>query len=137
MFSDRFVDATLYRGCERKSQILGGKLTLLTLTLKLRERHRQCVKRVETPRQRLFEIFMQKFPGLSCEQIKVDVFNRPESRELLQGEQPLKITSGVEREAWEASAAVVPNFLGDRKTSKNEFMQTVQSSLQELGNNME
>lgn len=57
------------------------------------------------------------FPALSCEKTKVGVFDRPQTRWLLQDKWFLETMYATKKETWNAFAAVVSDFLRNRKSS--------------------
>ena len=75
-------------------------------------------------------------PGLYFEKIKAGVFNRPQYRALVRDQEFARKMNDKERTAWFSFAAMIANFLGNKKPDNYEtFVTNMLSAFCDLGFN--
>ena len=82
------------------------KLGLMKQFVKALDEHGDC-----------FNYIVQKFPGLSKEKTKTEIFDGPQIRKLLQDQAFTSHMTAVESAAWCSYVSVVREFLGNTKAS--------------------
>ena len=81
------------------------KLGLMKQYVKAFNKHGDC-----------FKYICRKFPGLSIEKLKQDIFNGPQIRQLINDSEFVNSMTELEFSAWNSFVLVVKNFLGNFKT---------------------
>jgi hypothetical protein len=84
-----------------------------------------------------FQHIVSAFPALSFEKIKAGVFDGPQIRALVRDEQFVRKMDDKEKAAWLSFAAVIQNFLGNKKADNYEVLVTrMLLAFYDLGCNM-
>ena len=84
-----------------------------------------------------FKYICIKFPGLTIEKLKAGIFDGPQIRKLMNDANFCNFINPAELSAWNAFTNVVKFFLGKTKAPNyNELVETLLTSLQQLGTNM-
>ena len=77
---------------------------------------KQFVKALLQIHMLCFKYISEKFPHLSAEKVKEDVFIGPQIRMLINDELFITKMNDTEKNAWQSFKDVVSNFLGNKKS---------------------
>ena len=97
---------------------------------------KQLVKALEKDGD-CFKYICMKFPGLTIEKLKAEIFDGPQIRKLLNYANFCNFMNPAELSAWTAFTNVMKFFLGKTKAPNyKELVKTLLTSLHQLGANM-
>ena len=84
-----------------------------------------------------FKYICRSFLGRSIEKLKAGIFDGPDIRKLMQGENFIVSMNPLEADVWRGFVGVVQNFLGNRRVANfEEVLQNMLDVYQRLGSNM-
>ena len=97
---------------------------------------KQLVKALEKDGD-CFKYICMKFPGLTIEKLKAEIFDGPQIRKLLNYANFCNFMNPAELSAWTAFTNAMKFFLGKTKAPNyKELVKTLLTSLHQLGANM-
>ena len=102
------------------------KLGLMKQYVKALNKHGDC-----------FKYICRKFPGLSNEKLKQDIFDGLQIRQLINESEFVNSMTELEFSAWNSFVLVVKNFLGNFKAKNyKKLVENMLSNFRDIGTNM-